>query len=86
MQPGLGIHPWRTLQDEHITHDHAHRFVIAKLLPIAASSTISMFFGNYSYLYLSVSFIQVSMLHHLTACSRVATASTACCVVHRLLP
>lgn len=69
MQPGLGIHPWKTL----ITHDHVHRFVIAKLLPIAASSTISMFFGNYSYLYLSVSFIQVSMLLHL------AHSITACC-------
>lgn len=35
------------------------RFVLLKLLPIAASSTTSMFFGNYAYLYLSVAFIQI---------------------------
>jgi len=35
------------------------RFLIFNLLPIVASSTATMFFGNNSYLYLSVAFIQI---------------------------
>lgn len=53
-----------------ISKGKVDREVIKKqILPVAALFALSLVLSNKAYIYLSVSYIQVSMCHHFSVCS-----------------